>query len=180
MTDIPKQYAWLETEPGPRILIEALKTYGTIEKLGAGSNPSILAWARATGQDRIYRSDETAWCGLWMAYVALQAGWDVPLNPLAARNWLNFGQAVEKPALGDVLVFARGTSGFSGHVGLYVGEDAQAFHVLGGNQSDRVMIKRIAKARLLGARRCPWRINQPAAVRPVVLSANGALSTNEA
>ena len=60
------------------------------------------------------------------------------------------------------------------------GEDAQAFHVLGGNQSDRVMIKRIAKNRLLGARRCPWRINQPAAVRPVVLAANGALSTNEA
>ena len=51
--------------------------------------------------------------------------------------------------------------------------------VLGGNQSDQVMIKRIAKNRLLGARRCPWRINQPAAVRPVVLAANGALSTNE-
>ena len=42
------------------------------------------------------------------------------------------------------------------------------------------MIKRIAKNRLLGCRRCPWRINQPAAVRPIVLAANGALSTNEA
>ena len=40
--------------------------------------------------------------------------------------------------------------------------------------------KRIAKNRLLGARRCPWRVNQPVAVRPVVLAANGALSTNEA
>ena len=45
MTDLPKQYAWLDAEPGPRILVEALKTYGTIEKLGEGSNPSILAWA---------------------------------------------------------------------------------------------------------------------------------------
>ena len=150
---LPKQYAWLSSEPGPRLLVEALKTYGTIEKPGTGSNPSILAWAKATGQDRLYRSDETAWCGLWMAYVALQAGWDVPLNPLAARNWLNFGSPQEKPDLG---------------------------HMLGGNQSDRVMIKRIAKSRLLGARRCPWRINQTAAVRPVVLSASGALSTNEA
>ncbi|OYV04060.1 MAG: TIGR02594 family protein, partial [Verrucomicrobiales bacterium VVV1] len=103
------------------------------------------------------------------------------LNPLGARNWLAFGVLQQKPSLGDVLVFWRGASGgFNGHVGLYVGEDAQAFHVLGGNQSDRVMIKRIAKNRLLGARRCPWRINQPAAVRPVVLAANGALSTNEA
>ena len=30
MTDLPKQYAWLEAEPGPRILVEALKTYGRI------------------------------------------------------------------------------------------------------------------------------------------------------
>ena len=79
--------------------------------------------------------------------------------------------------LGDVLVFARGKSG---HVGIYVGEDASAFHVLGGNQSDRVMIKRIAKARLLGVRRCPWRINQPGNVRVVRLSGGGSLSTNEA
>ena len=76
MTDLPKQYAWLETEPGPRILVEALKTYGTIEKPGEGSNPSILAWAKVTGLDRIYRNDATAWCGLAMAYVAGQAGWD--------------------------------------------------------------------------------------------------------
>ena len=91
MTDIPRQYAWLETEPGPRILVEALKTYGTIEKPGEGSNPSIMSWAKVTGLDRIYRNDATAWCGLWMAYVVLQAGWDVPMNPLGARIWLAFG-----------------------------------------------------------------------------------------
>jgi cell wall-associated NlpC family hydrolase len=36
--------------------------------------------------------------------------------------------------LGDVLVFRRGGGG---HVALYVGEDEEAFHVLGGNQADR-------------------------------------------
>ena len=97
------------------------------------------------------------------------------------QGGLAFGVPQQKPSLGDVVIFWRGaSSGFNGHVGLYVGEDAEAFHVLGGNQSDRGMIKRIAKNRLLGARRCPWRINQPAAVRPVVLAAQGALSTNEA
>ena len=75
------------------------------------------------------------------------------MNPLGARNWLAFGVPQQKPALGDVLVFWRGTSGgFSGHVGLYVGEDAQAFHVLGGNQSDAVTIAFFAKSCLLGAR----------------------------
>jgi len=63
---------------------------------------------------------------------------------------------------------------------MYVGEDDEAYHVLGGNQSDQVMIKRIAKSRLLGVRRCPWRVNQPSNVRVVRLAAGGALSHNEA
>lgn len=179
--NLPKQYLWLADEPGPRILREALKTYGTVEQPGQGSNPSILAWAKATGQDRVYKTDATAWCGLWMAYVALQAGWDTPVYPLGARNWLTFGTPQKQAGLGDVLVFWRGNpKGYQGHVGMYVGEDAQAFHVLGGNQGNAVSIKRIAKNRLLGIRRCPWRINEPASVRPVKLAASGNLSTNEA
>lgn len=35
-----------------------------------------------------------------------------------------------------------------GDVALYVGEDAGAYHCLGGNQSDKVCITRIAKSRL--------------------------------
>jgi uncharacterized protein (TIGR02594 family) len=175
--NIAHRYRWLLSEPGPRLLLEGLKTYGTIEKPGAGNNPSIMAWARATGLARVYRNDATAWCGLWMAYVALQAGWRPPVNPLWARNWLEFGTPQRRGALGDVLVFERGKGG---HVGVYVGEDGTAFHVLGGNQNDQVNIKRIAKSRLLGIRRCPWRVNQPGNVRPVELAASGALSTNEA
>ena len=176
--DLPAQYIWLAHEPGPRILVEGLKTYGTAEKPGPGNNPSIMAWARAVGLDRVYASDSTAWCGLWMAYVAKQADWDDPYNPLWARNWLNFGTPQQIAKLGDVLVFERGPN--SGHVGLYVGEDATAYHVLGGNQSDRVMIKRVARNRLLGIRRCPWRVNEPGNVRVVKLAASGNLSTNEA
>lgn len=176
MTILPNKYTWLLKEPGPRILVEGLKTFGTVEAPGPNDNPAILAWAKATGLDRIYKKDSTAWCGLWMAYVTLQAGWDVPVNPLWARNWASFGVGVGIPMLGDVLVFSRGSSG---HVGIYVGEDREAFHVLGGNQSDRVMIKRIARNRLIDVRRCPWRINQPGNVRRVALAASGALSTNE-
>lgn len=176
---IPAVYRWLEDEPGPRILTEFLKIFGTAERPGAGSNPSILAWAKAVGLERAYRSDDTAWCGLAMSYVALQAGWDASPNGngLWARNWLQWGQPALVPMLGDVLVFSRGKT--SGHVGVYVGEDADAFHVIGGNQGDAVTIKRIARSRLLGARRCPWRVNQPGNVRRVVLGVSGAVSTNE-
>lgn len=178
---LPPSYAWLAREPGPRILLEALKVYGTAEQPGPGSNPSILGWAKKTGLDRIYRDDSIAWCGLAMAYIAMQAGWEPPLNPLGARNWLNFGTPVKTPKLGDVMVFWRGNpKGWSGHVGLYVGEDKDAFHILGGNQKDRVRIDRFPRGRFLGARRCPWRISQPKNVRRVFLNAEGGTSTNEA
>lgn len=176
---LPRQYAWLADEPGPRILKEFVAIYGTAEKPGPGSNPSILSWARAVGLERIYRSDETAWCGLAMAYVALQAGWDASPNGngLWARNWLDWGNPAPVPMLGDVLVFSRGPR--KGHVGVYVGEDAGHLHVIGGNQGDAVTVKRIPRFRLLGARRCPWRVNQPGNVRRVVRSASGPISTNE-
>jgi uncharacterized protein (TIGR02594 family) len=178
---LPKQYEWLLKETGPRILLEGLKIYGTAETEGPGNNPSIMAWAKVTGLDRQYANDSVAWCGLAMAYVALQAGWDLPVNPLGARNWLTWGTAKSIPALGDILVFWREKpTGWKGHVGMYVGEDDECYHVLGGNQANRVSIKRIEKTRLLGARRCPWRVNQPVSVRPVRLKAVGALSRNEA
>lgn len=182
-TPLPPAYAWLNAEPGPRLLKEFINIYGTVEQVGAGSNPTILAWAKSVGLERVYRDDATAWCGLAMAYVAGQAGWDnAPRgNALLARNWQAWGTAAEVPMLGDVLVFWRGArNGFQGHVGVYVGEDSTAFHVIGGNQDDRVSIKRLGRDRLLQARRCPWRINQPANVRPVVLAATGKLSENEA
>ena len=43
------------------------------------------------------------------------------------------------------MVFTRAGRG---HVGLYLGEDATHFHILGGNQTNNVSITRIAKVRL--------------------------------
>jgi len=178
MVTLPKQYAWLTKEPAPRLLLAALALYGTAEKPGPGDNPSILAWAKNVGLDRVYKHDSIAWCGLFMTYATLQAGFPFHHpNSLGARNWLEFGNPAKVPMLGDVLVFSRKGGG---HVGIYVGEDATAYHVLGGNQSDMVTIKRVPKARFLGARRCPWSIGQPANIRVVNLSATGALSVNEA
>jgi hypothetical protein len=78
--------------------------------------------------------------------------------------------------LGDILTFKRNGGR---HVALYVGEDPNAFHCLGGNQSDKVCITRIARSRLYAARR-PIYNDQPANVRKVKLASNGVLSANEA
>ena len=106
-------------------------------------------------------------------------------------------------ALGDVLVFKRPNrdvsrfgiqkagnrlqpaSGGGGHVGLYVGQDspnknsASAFHVLGGNQQNRVSITRLSRNRLVAVCRPAYRA-QPTNVRPIPLAPSGSLSVNEA
>ena len=111
-----------------------------------------------------------------MAVVAKRADKEIPKHPLWALSWSVFGAKSPAPVFGDVLLFVRNGGG---HVGLYVGEDASAFHVLGGNQSDRVCITRVAKSRLYAARRPLYRV-QPANVRPIRLEATCTLSLNEA
>jgi uncharacterized protein (TIGR02594 family) len=175
---LPAHYGWLARESGPRMIVEALKLFGTMEKAGAANNQTIVAWAKEVGGEvaDVYKADSIPWCGLFMAIVAHRAGKEVPKHPLWALSWSAFGAKSPSAALGDVLVFVRKGGG---HVGLYAGEDASAFHVLGGNQSDRVCITRVAKARLYAARRPLYRV-QPANVRPVHLESTGALSLNEA
>ncbi|SFU93326.1 TIGR02594 family protein [Methylobacterium sp. 174MFSha1.1] len=175
---LPAPYAWLANETGPKVLLEALALFGTKETPGSASNPVILGWAREVGVARDYANDGIAWCGLFVAAVVKRAGFEPVKAPLWARNWGTWGTKAAAPSLGDVLVFER--AGGGGHVGFYVGEDATAYHVLGGNQSDQVCVSRILKSRCLAVRRCPWKFAQPANVRPVRLAAGGALSTNEA
>lgn len=180
MTALPKAYAWLsDVEQVPRTVAEGLKLLGTLEGAGAKNNPTILAWADEVGGniDDVYKADSIPWCGLFAAVVCKRAGKDFPANALWALSWSAFGVPVDKPGLGDVLVFKREGGG---HVGFYIGEDATAFHVLGGNQGDAVSITRVLKARLYAARR-PRYTNTPAGVRPFRLAnGGGAISTNEA
>ena len=159
-------------------MAEARRLMGLKEVSGTGNSHQIMGWAQDLDLD--YAGDDVPWCGLFMAHVISATLPDEPLpaNPLGARQWLKFGRSVA-PQLGAVLVFWRGSKdGWSGHVALYVGEDADTYHVLGGNQSDAVTITRILKDRLLGAR---WPLGvDPAGQR---LSADGAqmsVSTNEA
>jgi uncharacterized protein (TIGR02594 family) len=172
---LPAQYAWLSKEDGPKMLVEALKLFGTVEGAGSKDNPTILAWAAEIGLASTYSHDSIPWCGLFIGVVAKRAGKEPADSPLWALSWADFGKAAPVPMLGDVLTFKRNGGG---HVALYVGEDAGAYHVLGGNQSDQVCITRIAKSRLYKARR-PFYTVQPANVRKVSLGANGKLSTNE-
>ena len=172
-------YEHLKNNP-PLMVAEAMKFLGLKEIKGTVNNKTIIGWAKEIGGniDDIYKSDEIAWCGLFMAILAFRTKRTLPKDPLWALNWNTFGNRVEKEdaMFGDVLVFVRNGGG---HVGLYVGEDKTAYHVLGGNQSDSVSVTRILKTRLYGVRR-PLYKNQPISVRKYILSPNGTLSKNEA
>lgn len=123
---------------------------------------------------------DIAWCGAFVATAHRMAdpSIKIPDNPLGARNWGKFGVACQ-PVFGATLTFWRvSKASWQGHVGFYWGEDADAYHVLGGNQSNAVTVTRIAKKRLLESR---WPAGVGIVNRPVFLDRKGLpLSENEA
>ena len=154
---------WLE-EARRRAGLHEVKDYNVLMKWFASDG-------HALGDIR-----KLPWCGEFVETAIRTTLPDepIPSNPYWARNWMQFG----KPTTGRegaIAVFSR--TGGGGHVAFYVGEDATAYRVFGGNQSDRVCETWVAKSRLLGFR---WPTTFNLDTRAVSLAANGALSTNEA
>lgn len=181
MTTLPSRYAWLAREGAPRILVEALKEYGTLEVPGEADNAKILAWADEVGGwiAEYYTDDEIPWCGLFMAVIAKRAGYAFNQKALSAAAWADWGVAADKrkPMLGDLLILKR-PGGH--HITQYVGEDPLAWHGLGGNQQNMVNITRFSKDReLVAVRRCPFKV-RPGNIRQIHLAPDGAISRNEA
>ena len=171
-------YDWLKFEKEPRHLVEAAKLIGTKEVPGLDSNPTIMAWAKELNLHEIYRNDDTAWCGLFIAITLKRAGREIlhQYGNLRAREWANYGVKVNKAELADILVFIRPGGG---HVGYYVAEDKECYHVLGGNQSNMVNVIRIEKSRCTAIRRVKYN-NKPQNIRSIVLSGTSEISKNEA
>jgi uncharacterized protein (TIGR02594 family) len=149
---------------------------GTKEFAGSANNPKIIDWAKKIGGwiGRFYKQDSIPWCGLFVGHCVRAAGFPVDQDALSALSWSDYGQPCH-PCVGAIMVFKR--SG-GGHVGFYVGEDKDAFHILGGNQSDMVCISRIDKARHVATR---WPNGTPLSTSGrVILSSKAPLSRNEA
>lgn len=171
----------ISLQPAPPVWFhEAGRLKGTREIPGAKSNAVIIGWAKKLGGwiASFYTNDDTPWCGLFVAHCigATLPEETLPANPLSALAWGSFGAKLDKPRLGAVVVFKRPGGG---HVGFYVGEDATAVRVLGGNQGNTVSETRVPKSRLVGYR-WPATVPLTGAGGPIEVAAEGALSTNEA
>ncbi|GJM34849.1 MAG: hypothetical protein DHS20C18_38500 [Saprospiraceae bacterium] len=119
-----------------------------------GNNPQIVKFAQEAGFPTI-RDDETAWCSVFMNWVAKESGYERSKSALA-RSWLNTGMTIIQPEPGDVVVYWRvDRHSIFGHVGLFMGYsvDHTRIYTLGGNQGNAVSISAYKAEQVLGFRR---------------------------
>ncbi len=116
---------WMET---------ARNEIGETEKAGSKHNKRIMEYLHTTGS--WWETDETPWCSAF-------ANWNMQQNNLSGTNsaqaisWLNYGNTINKPAVGSLAVLSYG--GGKGHVGYVAGiTSGGAIVILGGNQSNSV------------------------------------------
>jgi uncharacterized protein (TIGR02594 family) len=150
---------------------------GTDEDKRSGrSNPEIMSWAKDIGGwiTSFYKGDDIPWCGLFVGWVMKAAGYPITIkNPLGALEWLKYGTKTT-PRYGAIMCFSR--SG-GGHVGFYVSEDKDYYHILGGNQSDTVNVTKIAKSRFAGA---VWPPGDTTQTQKIIKQFDGQVTENEA
>ncbi len=123
---------------------------GEAEIAGPKSNPVIAGFYKAVNGANL--RDEVPWCAAFVGACLGKAG--LPdTDSFMARSYLRYGEKIDTPRLGCIVVFWRGKkSSASGHVAFFLREVGGKIEVLGGNQGDRVSIARYAKSRLLGYR----------------------------
>lgn len=164
-------------------MVTAMDELGVKERHGRADNPRVVDYHSATDLGR--SPDSVPWCGSYVAWVFRETG--VPYSPAkkaAARAWLDWGQKLDGPAYGALVVFWRGDpNGWKGHVGFVAGRDKQGrLMVLGGNQSDAVSIAPFDLDRVLAYR---WPEDEPLPARtgfstlPVVDSQGRPSSADE-
>jgi uncharacterized protein (TIGR02594 family) len=157
----------------PRWLTTAKKFDGLREVVGPKHNQIIIGWLEKL--KAWWRNDETPWCGVFVAHCMQESGLPYPKYYMRAKAWSDYGSNLrpDRLAPGAILVFDRAGGG---HVGFYVGEDAQHFYVLGGNQGNAVNTMKLTKNRLVASR---WPKDEPVIGGRIRL-AGGKVSTNEA
>ncbi len=122
---------------------------GVEEDFGKEHNPRIIEYHQTTSLKAT--DDETSWCSSFVNWCVEVSGFQ-GTKSAAARSWLNWGQPLNEPRDGCIVVFKRGNKPWQGHVGFYAGTQGNHILVLGGNQGNEVNISSYHKNRLLGYR----------------------------
>lgn len=167
---MPREPFWLSV---------ARSHVGIHEIAGSTDAPVIMNWAKDI-KAPAFKGDSVPWCAVYANRLMLACG--LPMagkgyDLLRAKTFETWGVALKEPALGAVLVFSRPEGA---HVGLYLGERADAYRVLGGNQSNAVTDDTWIKKERLTAIRWPDGQPLPTSGRVRLAHDGKPLSTNEA
>lgn len=143
-------------EGEPYWLSRARREIGQKEIDGPGSNPRIIEYHAST---KLKATDDSIpWCSSFVCWVFEEEG--IPsTKSAAAHSWLDWGESIEKPILGCIVVLKRTGSPTSAHVGFYMGESPGHIEILGGNQMNRVCIQSFPSSLVLGYRMPDARYN---------------------
>ena len=130
----------------------AVSQMGVMEKAGEEHNEFILEYFREIGHEWV-KEDELAWCGAFVNWVLKLSGYEYT-GKLNARSWLEIGEEVKEPQVGDLAIFWRGSKdGIYGHVGFFTKKVGMMITILGGNQNNQVCFGNYQASQLLGYRR---------------------------
>jgi len=118
---------------------------------GDADNPRIVQYNKSTTLPFGMRNnDETAWCSSFVNWCMMKA--DIKRTKSAlARSWENWGDKLNVPRHGCVVVLKRGDPP-KGHVGFFLEKDGSKIVLLGGNQGDAVSVREFDEGNLLSYR----------------------------
>lgn len=113
---------------------------------GKNHNPRILQYHKATNLKA--STDEVPWCSAFVNFIVQKSDY-VGTDSALARSWEHWGNELDRPVPGCVVVLSRGSNPKFGHVGFYLYETKKNIVLLGGNQGDAVSIGSYLKSRLI-------------------------------
>lgn len=159
------EYSWVA---------EARKYIGLKEIPGPKHNSIIQGWLKRL--NAWWSDDETPWCGVFVAQCLQAVDIKYPGAWYRAKAYLDWGDKIDMPEYGCVVVFTREGGG---HVGFVVGKDDKGrIMVLGGNQGNAVSIAPFELYRVSGYR-WPTGYARNKSALPVIAS-SASSSRNEA
>jgi uncharacterized protein (TIGR02594 family) len=159
----------------PSWLTLARRYRGVAEIPGKATAPTISRWLRSL--KAWWSDDETPWCGVFVAAVLQEAGYERPKHWYRAKAWGEYGSQLVGPEVGAIVVYDRKGGG---HVGFVTAVDVNGrIYTLGGNQGNRVSVVPFDKDRVIGFRWPPG-ASPPHYTLPVIAAANVKSSNNEA
>jgi uncharacterized protein (TIGR02594 family) len=136
----------------PQWIAIARAEVGVKERAGDADHPRIQEYLRATTIPQNMVHDATPWCSAFANWCMQQAGYH-GTRKANARSWLTWGEGLDEPRPGCVVVLWRGSPESSnGHVAFFERADDRHVFLLGGNQNDRVCAQAYPLNRVLAYR----------------------------